>query len=207
MLGDQTMKKLGRRLLTLLVIIILVVGIFIFVKPNVFKITTDKSSEISLIQDRLVELSEWTTLKYEYSNVIISRTEKNISMLGIQAINYGEAIRLIEYSGYLKAGTDLSKIKISYDETSKALSVEVPKSKILDNVVETEKTKVEDIKGNLFSDYPTQIVFDEINSNKKQLEEEKISQGFLEEADKRINLLLSSFLEAYDYEKIIISSY
>ena len=201
------MKKLGRRLLTLLVIIILLVGIFILVKPNVFKTTTDKSSEISLIQDRLVELSEWTTLKYEYSNVIVSRTEKNISMLGIKAINYGEAIRLIEYSGYLKAGIDLSEIKISYDETSKALTVEVPKSKILDNVVETEKTKVEDVKGNLFSDYPTQIVFDEINSNKKQLEEEKISQGFLEEADKRISLLLSSFLEAYDYNKIIIRSY
>ena len=193
-----------KKLLSILIVIVLVVGIIVVVKPEAFQITTNKTSEISLVQDKLVKLSEWTTLKYDYSNVIISRTEKSISLIGIKDINYGESIKLIKYSGYLKAGTDVSKIQISYDEISKKLFVKVPKSQILDNVVETEKTTVEDVKGDLFSDYPTQIVFDEINAAKKQLEEEKISQGFLEEADQRIQLLLTSFLGANGFNDVVI---
>lgn len=201
------MKKIIQKLLFLLFIVALIVVGFVVVKPDLFKNTTNKTSEISLIEEKIVELSEWSTLRYDYSNVIISRTEKNISMLGIKNINYAESIKLIEYSGYLKAGTDLSEIKISYDDISEKIFVKVPKSKILDNVVETDKTKVEDVKGNIFSDYPTQIVFDEISISKKQLEEDKINQGFLEEADKRIHLLLTSFLGTYAFNDITIEFY
>lgn len=193
------------RLIVIIILLIVVSGIYMFNKNGLFQSTTNKSSETSLLQDNLIELSEWTTLKYEYSNVIVSRTERSLSLLGVTEINYAEAIKLIEYSGYLKAGTDLSGIQITFDESSKKLSVKVPKSRILDNVVETDKTTVEDIKGNIFSDYPTQIVFDEINTHKQQLEEEKISQGFLEEADNRIRQLLTSFLKAKGYEDIEIA--
>jgi hypothetical protein len=151
-------------------------------------------------------LSEWTTLRYDYSNVIVSRTERTLS-LGVTDINYGEAIRLIEYSGYLKAGTDLSKLQISYNEEAEEMLVRLPKSKILDNVVDTDTTKVEDVKGNIFSDYPTQIIFDEINAEKKQLEDEKISQGFLDESDVRIHSLLTSFLATNGYDNVVIEFY
>lgn len=187
----------------LIVIIAVFLGVYLFNSEEIFQQKTVKTSEASLLQDNLVELSEWTTLKYEYSNVIISRTEKSIS-LGITDINYAEAIKLIQYSGYIKAGTDLSKIQLNYDDVSKKLLVRVPKSKILDNIVETEEARVEDIKGDIFSDYPTQLVFDEINTHKKQLEEEKISQGFLEEADNRISQLLTSFLKVNGYDNIVI---
>lgn len=187
--------------------IIGITGFFMLSKTAIMTNPTNKTAETALVQERLMELSEWTTLKYEYSNVIISRTEKSLSLLGMSDFNYAEAIKLIEYSGYLKAGTDLSKLQLSHDEVSKQLLVRVPKSQILDNVVETDKAKVEDVKGNLFSDYPTQIIFDEININKKQVEEEKISQGFLEEADKRIQLLLTSFLNANGFNDVIIEFY
>ena len=201
------MKKLTRNALVISVLFVLVVIMIQVIKPEIFQISTNRDSEVSLIQDRLVELSEWTTLEYAYSNVIVSRTEKNISILGITDIEYAEAIKLIEYSGYLKAGTDLSKIEVSYNKISKKLFVRVPKSKILDNVVETDQTKVEDIKGNIFSDYPIQLVFDEINTSKKQLEQEKVSQGFLEEADERTRLMLSSFLRTYGFDDFTIEFY
>ena len=197
------MKKFNVRSI-LLLLIIGVVGLFIYFQPNLIETSTNNSSETFLIEDRLVELSEWTTLKYEYGNVIVSRSDKSISLLGITDINYAEAIKLISYSGYLKAGTDLSKLETSYDEVSEQLVVRVPKSQILYNVVETDKTTVEDVKGNIFSDYPTQTVFDEINNNKKELEEEKINQGLLEEADTKIQELLTSFLNSNGYSNVII---
>ncbi|OUL09488.1 hypothetical protein B0533_04820 [Sedimentibacter sp. SX930] len=202
------MKKLKERLVSILAIgFVLTAGLFILNKTEIISIQTNKTSETALTQEKLVELSELATLKYEYSNVIISRTDRSIPVPGFPDFNFAEAIKLIEYSGYLKAGTDFSKVKQSYDEVSKRLLVKVPKSYILDNVVETEKTKVEDVKGNIFSDYPTQTIIDEINAHKKQLEEEKISNGFLEEADKRAELLLISHYSSNGYDDVVIEFY
>lgn len=188
--------------------IVLVVLVMLLINPfNVLRFDKDRTTETALVQEKLMELSEWTTLRYEYSNVIVSRIEQSITIFGIPDINYAETIKLIEYSGYLKAGTDMSKVEISFDSKSDKLYIRVPKSKILDNVVETENTRVEDLIGNIFSDYPSQIIFDEINANKKQLEEEKISQGFLEEADKRIKELLISFLKSSGFDDIEIEFY
>lgn len=200
------MKKLIVRTLAFIMIFgVIGLSLIIIFKP--FGITTSKSSETALVQDKLVEMSELTTLKYEYSNVIISRTNKNISVPLVTDIKFAEAIRLIQYSGYLKAGSDLSKLEVSSDEGSEQLLVRVPKSQILDNVAETENTKVEDVKGNIFSDYPTQTVFDEINKEKKQFEEEKIEQGFLDEADKRTDEVLTSILSSMGHNDIIIEFY
>lgn len=202
------MKKLKEILVSILAIgFVLTAVLFILNKTEIIAIQTNKTSETALTQEKLVELSELATLKYEYSNVIISRTDRSIPVPGFPDFNFAEAIKLIEYSGYLKAGTDFSKVKQSYDEVSKRLLVKVPKSYILDNVVETEKMTVEDVKGNIFSDYPTQTIIDEINADKKQLEEEKISQGFLEEADKRAELLLISHYSSNGYEDVIIEFY
>jgi hypothetical protein len=201
------MKKIIRTMILVFLVLALVFVGALFIGNNaLFKSKTEITSETALIQDKLVELSEWTTLRYDYSNVIVSRTERTLS-LGVTDINYGEAIRLIEYSGYLKAGTDLSKLQISYNEEAEEMLVRLPKSKILDNVVDTDTTKVEDVKGNIFSDYPTQIIFDEINAEKKQLEDEKISQGFLDESDVRIHSLLTSFLATNGYDNVVIEFY
>lgn len=202
------MKKLKVMLVSILSIWFVLTAVFLILnKTEIIAIQTNKTSETALTQEKLVELSELATLKYEYSNVIISRTDRSIPVPGFPDFNFAEAIKLIEYSGYLKAGTDFSKVQQTYDEVSKRVLVKVPKSYILDNVVETEKTKVEDVKGNIFSDYPTQTIIDEINAHKKQLEEEKISQGFLEEADKRAELLLISHYNSNGYDDVIIEFY
>lgn len=200
------MKKLIVRTLAFILIIgVIALSLAVIFKP--FGISTSKSSETALVEEKLVKMSELTTLKYEYSNVIISRTNKNISVPLVTDIKFAEAIRLIQYSGYLKAGSDLSKLEVSSDEESEQLLVRIPKSQILDNVAETENTKVEDVKGNIFSDYPTQTVFDEINKEKKQFEEEKIEQGFLDEADKRTDEVLTSILSSMGHNDIIIEFY
>ena len=193
-------------IIVVLILALVIVGALLMSNDTLFQTKTNITSEAALIQDRLVELSEWTTLRYDYSNVIISRTERTLS-LGVTDINYGEAIRLIEYSGYLKAGTDLSKLQISYNEETEKMFIRAPKSKILDNVVDTDSAIVEDVKGNIFSDYPTQIIFDEINAEKKLLEEEKVRQGFLDEADIRIHSLLTSFFTTNGYNDVVIEFY
>jgi hypothetical protein len=191
----------------LVVALILIVAFFGFGIDKMLNFSENKTSQTTLVAEKLVELSEWTTLRYEYSNVIVSRLEQSISVFGITDFNYAETIKLIEYSGYLKAGTDMSKVEITIDDEANKIFVKVPKSQILDNVIETENTRVQDLIGTVLSDYPTQIVFDEINENKKELENEKIKDGFLDEADKRIKELLTSFLMSSGFEEIEIEFY
>ena len=116
------MTKLKEWLVSILTIVfVLTAGLFILNKTEIISIQTNKTSETALTQEKLVELSELATLKYEYSNVIISRSDRTIPVPGFPDFNFAEAIKLIEYSGYLKAGTDFSKVKPSYDEVSKRL--------------------------------------------------------------------------------------
>lgn len=193
------MKKL---LVGVIILMLLIVIAGLVVKP--FGVTSSQSSNTSLIQERVVELSELATLKYEYSKAMVNRDSKNIPLTDIR---FAETIKLIEYTGYMKAGSDLSKVDVAYDEVSNQVTVRLPKAKILDNVVETENMKIEDVKGNIFSDPPTQQIIEDINVEKKKFEEEKISQGFLTEADKRTEEVLKSFLSLDEENEIIIEFY
>jgi hypothetical protein len=151
-----------------------------------------------------VELSELATLKYEYSKAMINRDDKKIPLIDIR---FAETIKLVEYTGYLKAGSDLSKVEVTNDEEAKQVTVRIPKAKILDNVVELENIKIEDLKGNIFSDSPTQKIIDDIYEESKKFVEEKIGQGLLMEADKRTEEVLKSFLRIDEDERIVIEFY
>ena len=185
-------------------LLIVIAGLVVFIQFKPFGVTSSQSSNTSLIQERVVEVSELATLKYEYSEAMVNRDDKKILMTDIR---FAETIKLVEYTGYLKAGSDLSKVEVAYDEVDKQVTVRVPKAKVLDNVVELENMKIEDVKGNIFSDPPTQKIIEDINTEKKNFEEEKIEQGFLTEADKRTEEVLKSFLKFDEENEIVIEFY
>lgn len=197
-------KTIITSIISIVSLVMIGLAIFFIFKP--IELTTEKKYSTSLIQEKITDLSELATLKYEYSDVIVSRTNRKIS-LGITDVKFAEAIKLIKYSGYLKAGTDLSKASVSYNKEKDSMLVRVPKARILDNVAEIEKAKVEDVKGNILSDYPTQTVFDVISKNKEKVEKKKISEGLLEKADQSTEKLLKSFLKSNEYKNISIEFY
>ncbi|MFL0201422.1 DUF4230 domain-containing protein [Exiguobacterium acetylicum] len=197
-------KTIITSIISIVSFVMIGLAIFFIFKP--IELTTEKKYSTSLIQEKITDLSELATLKYEYSDVIVSRTNRKIS-LGITDVKFAEAIKLIKYSGYLKAGTDLSKASVSYNKEKDSMLVRVPKARILDNVAEIEKAEVEDVKGNILSDYPTQTVFDVISKNKEKVEKKKISEGLLEKADQSTQKLLKSFLKSNEYKNISIEFY
>ena len=189
---------------TISILLIVIVALVVFPQIKPFGNTSSQSSQTSLIQERVVELSELTTLKYEYSKAMVYRDDTKILWTDIRI---AETVKLVEYTGYLKAGSDLSKVEVAYDEVGKKVTVRVPKAKVLDNVVELENLKIEDVKGNIFLDPPTQKIIEDINTEKKKFEEEKIEQGFLTEADKRTEEVLKSFLKFDEENEVIIEFY
>lgn len=156
-----------------------------------------RESDATIIFKELNEVAELAVYRYAYSNVIISKTKTE--MMGIE-IPLSENIKLIKYQGYLKSGTDFSKLRIHVDDTTKAVEITAEKSEILENVVRTEKTVVEDIKGQIFSGYPSQLIIDEINRDKKAMEDQAVAGGFLEESDRRLTSLLDTLVRQMGYE-------
>lgn len=197
------MKKLlvGVIILMVLVVTASLAG-FIQFKP--LGITSSQSTHTSLIQERVVELSELATLKYEYSKAMVNRDDKKILLTDIR---FAETIKLVEYTGYLKAGSDLSRVEVEYNKEGKEVKVRVPKAKVLDNVVNLKDMKIEDVKGNIFSEPPTQQIIDDIYDESKKFEEEKITQGFLTEADKRTEEFLKTFLNNDKENEVIVEFY
>lgn len=183
------------------ILLVVIVGLIGFSQLKPFGITSSQSTHTSLIQERVVELSELATLKYEYGKAMVNRDDKKILLTDIR---FAETIKLVEYTGYLKAGSDLSKMEVAYDEEAKQVTVSVPKAKVLDNVVNLDGMKIEDVKGNIFSDPPTQQIIDDINDERKKFEEEKISEGFLTEADKRTEEVLKAFLSSDEENEVIV---
>lgn len=177
---------------------------FILSKQGIVQVNLKTDANVYTIKSQLLELSELTTLKYEYSNVIVSRTEKSMKIPGLQEFNYAESIKLIHYTGYLKAGTDLSTAVITNNSDDNSVTIKIQRSKILDNVVETENTTVEDVKGTILSEYPSQIIFDEINKHKEKIEKNQIDNGFLDKADARIIEIITAFLKTAGHEKVNI---
>ncbi|WP_271853143.1 DUF4230 domain-containing protein [Planococcus maritimus] len=191
-----------------LVALILIAGaLFAFAQMDLFKVTNNSSFDASLVQERIVKIAELASLEYEYSNVIISETDKNISLPGMSDIKFAEAIRLIKYDGYIKAGSKASEIETSYNENTKELVVRVPKAVILENVADIENMEIRDVKDDLFSDYPSQKFVEDINAESEKREKEKIEQGFLEEADKNTEEILTALLKTPAYEEVIIEFY
>lgn len=189
---------------SIFVVFICALLFFVITNQDIIQIKFNSDAKDYTIKSQLVELSELTTLKYEYSNVIVSRTEQSMKIPGLQEFNYAESIKLIHFTGYLKAGTDLSTAEIVNNSAENSVTVKIKKSKILDNVVETENTTVEDVKGNILSDYPSQTIFDEINKSKEKVENDQIKRGFLDQADKKVMEIVETFLKTSGYEKVDI---
>ncbi|OED33849.1 hypothetical protein BHE17_15890 [Planococcus maritimus] len=199
------MKKFAA--VVLMALILIAGALFAFAQMDLFKVTTNSSFDASLVQERIVKIAELASLEYEYSNVIISETDKNISLPGMSDIKFAEAIRLIKYDGYIKAGSKASEIETSYNENTKELVVRVPRAVILENVADIENMEIRDVKDDLFSDYPSQKFVEDINAESEKREKEKIEQGFLEEADKNTEEILTALLKTPAYEEVIIEFY
>jgi hypothetical protein len=160
-----------------------------------------QASNSTVILKELNEISELTVYRYDYTNVIISKTKGQI--MGYD-LPLSESVKLIKYQGYIKSGTDFSKLQINIDDKTRNVVVKAAKSVIQENAIRTEKTTVEDIKGEILSDYPSQLIIEEINQDKKALEEQIIKDGFLAQSDQRLAALLEAVIKKNGYEAVEI---
>ena len=153
----------------------------------------------TVIAERLSKISELSTVKYSYSNVLALKDSKKFKNFPIP---FTEKSFLIKYSGYIKAGVDLKNLDVVVND--KKVTITLKKAKIFDHVINNEDLFVYDEKSSMFNKLSMQDMVNEISNEKSKVEADLLKTGFLDEANANTKLLLQGILLDMGFKSVTI---
>ncbi|HEY8891486.1 MAG TPA: DUF4230 domain-containing protein [Clostridium sp.] len=162
-------------------------------------INNDKVINSTVIAARLSKISELATIKYNYSNIL---SIKNSIKYKDYLIPFTEKSFIIKYSGYIKAGVDLKDLDVIVN--NEKIIITLKKSKILDDVINSEDLFVYDEKSSMFNKLSMQDMMDELSTEKKKVEVNLLKTEFLDEANANAKLLMQGILLDMGFKNVTI---
>lgn len=176
---------------------LLVSGIYIYVNT---KVTTSMETTTSNISESITQILQLSTLEYNYTDVV---TYKEANKFRDFDIPFTQKRFMIKYTGYIKAGSDLSNIEIDTPDAD-TVHVTIDHAQITDNVINEEDLYVYDEKGSIFNNLKIADVYEVLVEEKEKTQERLLADGFLEEADEKSEELITELLKAMGFENIVI---
>lgn len=144
------------------------------------------------LEDQLSAIRELVTTQYFYRNA--TRKEANKTWLWGWTMPFSDISLLAAYDGTIKAGIDLSEIKVDVNEANRTITVILPKCRITDHNIPQETINVLEVKNNIFNE----VSFDDYNQfiseEKNVMEEQAIERGLLTDAYNEAKAAISAFL-------------
>ena len=190
--------RIKNRLLFTIILLILTIGtMVIYLTINNVNNLNVKNSII--IAERLSKISELSTIKYSYSNIIAVKNSKRYKDFYIP---FTEKSFLIKYSGYIKAGVDLKDLDVVVN--GEKITITLKKAKILDHVINDKDLFVYDEKSSMFNKLSMQDMINEISNEKKKLEIDLLKTGFIDGANANTKLLMQGILSGMGFENVTI---
>ena len=162
-------------------------------------INNDKIISSTVIAERLSKISELSTVKYNYSNILTLKNDKKFKDFSIP---FTEKSFLIKYSGYIKAGVDLKDLNMAINE--KHVTITLKKARIIDHAINNEDLLIYDEKSSMFNKLSIQDMINEITNEKCKTEACLVKTGFLDEANDNAKMLLQEILIDMGFEKVTI---
>ena len=190
-------KKIKVIFISLLVASGLLGGTYVYFQTRV---TTNAETFSSSVSESVLQIMQLSTLEYNYTDVV---SHKESSKFKDLTIPFTEKRFMIKYTGYLKAGSDLSNVEIDTPD-AETVHVTIDHAKITDNVINEEDLYVYDEKGSVFNKLKIADVYEIMVDEKEKTAAKLIENGFLEEADKRSEDLITEVLKAMNFENIVI---
>jgi hypothetical protein len=191
--------KLKNKLFFLIILISLIVAT-IMIYSILDSFDNGKVITSNTITERLSKISELSTSKYSYTNVLSIKDSKKFKDFSIP---FTEKSFLVKYSGYVKAGVDLNDIDVLINE--KTVTLNLKKAKIFDHVINTDDLFVYDEKSSMFNKLSMQDMIYEISNEKGKVEVDLLKTGFLDEANTNAKLLLQGILLDMGFQNVIIT--
>lgn len=194
------MAKIGKKFTLIKIVILIVLAAVIFVagmmqmKKNMTPTVTSE-----LINNRLEDAKELTTLKYHYTNM--GQFQNQSDFYGWK-VPFTTKSFIVSYDGVINAGVDLEGATVNV--TGKKIQIKLPHAKILSHEIYEDSLQVFLEKDSIFNPIKISDYNDFSMDQKKVVEEKAIDKGLLAEADKRsqeaIKDILSLDQNLKDYE-------
>lgn len=175
------MAKIGKKFTLIKIIILIVLAVVIFVAGMMqMKKNMTPSITSELINNRLEDAKELTTMKYHYTNM--GQFQNQSDFYGWK-VPFTTKSFIVSYDGVINAGVDLKDARINV--TGKRIQITLPRSKILSHEIYEDSLQVFLEKDSIFNPIKISDYNDFSMDQKKVVEEKAIEKGLLAEADKR----------------------
>lgn len=203
------MQELRKNELKKDIFIFLLIGIFILASYFVYNFAYEKGFKKSQVVnnqnsttviERISDIWKLATIKYYYTNVVSFTESKKINNIEIPFTKKGF---IIKYDGYIKAGTDISSLKVIVDE-EKTIKLSIDHSFILDHTIDEKSVSVYDEKNSIFNSISINDVFSRIAGEKTNIETKLREKEFFVQADINTKKVLEGLLKNMGYETIEI---
>lgn len=153
----------------------------------------------SLIEQQLQQLWELTTVKYSYSGACNFSSQKVFKTFKMP---FSTKYFIFTYDGYLKAGIDLSKAKVSIEGSTATLTLQAPE--IFDNVILEDTVSVIDQSNNVVNGLKVEDVMNVLSSEKEKMKARAIRNGVLEQAKANAELIIKVIAADLNLEAVVI---
>lgn len=178
-----------------LLIVAIVLAFFLFKKSN-----KQPRYDSSAIMEKIAYVKELSLVKYNYSGVI--SYSDYMKFMNLQ-VPLTEKKFMIRYSGYVKAGIDVSQASVFV--SGKNVKVILPKPTIQETVIDEKTIQVFDESMNIFNptkvaDYQKAIV-----GEKNKIMQDALGKGILTESSDQAHKFITSLLDELGFEKVEIS--
>ena len=193
----KKLKEIKNILLIVLVIGIILLGVIGVRKFSVNKEVTLLSSNIEEKISRLVELS---TIRYNYTNIVEYDDKMQVNGMNIPFTNKKF---IVKYSGYIKAGIDLTTIDTKVIDKN-TIIIKMDKAEIFENVISEEDVYFFDEKDTVFNKLSFKDLYSVLIDEKEKMKGEVIEKGILNDAEENGKEIMHSFLEGMGFRNITI---
>ena len=167
---------------------------------NSFTTKKELEKRNDFVSEKLVNISELATTRYDYSNVISIKDSLSFKDFSIP---FTEKSFVIKYTGYITAGLDLTKATFNINDD--ILTINIPPCTILSHNINEDEIYIFDEKTSIFNPLTINDMLNEILIEKPKTEAEIIKNGFLDKVTiDTINLLKSIFSNS-DFKDIIVT--
>ncbi len=184
-------KKIAVRIIWIVILVLLFAGASYYTIKKITKVESE--TKHSLVERQLSFCQELVTTKYRYSDIVTLK----------KSSGFAKSYSIIKYSGLMRVGiADFTDISYNLSIDGKTIKVKLPKAEILGN--ELVSQSVFDEKQSVFIPISTQEIFDEIDSARREYEDEMIAEGILDQARLYASNIITQFLLSAGFEKVII---
>lgn len=191
------MAKTGKKFTLIKIIILIVLAVVIFIAGMMqMKKNMEPTITSELINNRLEDAKELTTLKYHYTNM--GQFQNQSDFYGWK-VPFTTKSFIVSYDGVINAGVDLDGAMVKV--TGKKVQIMIPHAKILSHEIYEDSLQVFLEKDSIFN--PIKISdYNDFSMDQKQVVEEKaIDKGLLTEADKKSEEAIRDILRLDQYLK------